>query len=576
MAPRPARILHFGVCTRLTKTYAPSRMFSAPVLPRRLPAPARSLCSAAALCLASLLAASPSQGQTPGQLDTSFNSASTGSTFFALTLQNPGSDMTTVTVGGDLGAFNRLDASGGDSVYFISPDFGDTGRIVYTIVQELVFNSDNEHQILVGGLFGRSATQIADKTPARNIYRLRPDAEIDLTFNPGTGADKEVTAILPLADGGMVVGGLFDLFNGQNHNHIVRLDNSGAIVPDSTFSSKLNIDDTVLSLAAQQNPNAAGPQGQFLVAGTFTHVNGDTHTSLARINADGSVDTTFNPVFSDRVRIVVSQPDGKILAGGDFETVNGVGVKHLVRLNYDGSLDTSFNARVTTQPPLIAEPVAVNTITPVGDGSYYIGGNFAQVNGIARRYLARVLADGTVDSFDPGLIITNTVQQVAVDPILNLVYVTETRSKSVGTKATNYPASIIRLYGGPPAVSLEVKQPVATEPLTPGAVAVNGKYKLKRSGGNLSQATTVYLSLSGSGAGKIGTDYELTNVQPSGNLYAATIPADTAALKIKVVPINVRGVTAPETIVLTVQPDQANPETYSASAPVSGTVTLTN
>ncbi len=543
-------------------------MFLAPALSRRFPATARSLCSAA-LCVAGLIPASTSRAQTPGQLDTSFESVSVGSTFFALTIQHPGGDIDTLTVGGDLGALNRLNANGSDAGgtnpgNFVVPDFGSFGRIVYTIVQEQVFNSDGEHNLLVGGSFGRSSTQVKAGTPGRNIYRLLPDSAIDPSFNPGTGANNFVTSILPLPDGGMVVGGLFEQFNKQDHNHIVRLDNSGAIVSDSTFRSKLNVDDTVLSLAAQVNPNAAGPQGQILVAGTFTHVNGAMHSKLARVNADGTLDASFNPVFSDRVRIVVSQPDGKILAGGDFETVNGVGVKHLVRLNYDGTLDTSFNARVTTQPPLIAEPVAVNTITPAGNGRYYIGGNFAQVNGIARRYLARVLADGTVDSFDPGLVITNTVQQVAVDAALGLVYVTETRSKSVGSGTTNFPASLIRLYGGPPTVSTAVA----------GTGFRKGKFTLARNGGDLSRPSTVYFSLSGSAARQIGTALKVKNAQPSGSLYTATIPANATSIVVKVVQKANVAAGGPGSIVLTVVSDQANPPTYDPSVTATSAAVL--
>ena len=41
--------------------------------------------------------------------------------------------------------------------------------------------------ILVGGLFGRSATQIKNNEPGQNIFRLDPFANVDPTFNPGKG-----------------------------------------------------------------------------------------------------------------------------------------------------------------------------------------------------------------------------------------------------------------------------------------------------------------------------------------------------------------------------------------------------
>ena len=36
------------------------------------------------------------------------------------------------------------------------------------------------------------------------------------------------------------------------------------------------------------------------------------------------------------------QPDGKTIIGGDFTHVGGVARNHLARLNADGSLDTGF------------------------------------------------------------------------------------------------------------------------------------------------------------------------------------------------------------------------------------------
>ena len=40
---------------------------------------------------------------------------------------------------------------------------------------------------------------------------------------------------------------------------------------------------------------------------------------------------------------LVVQPDGKILVGGDFATFNQTGQGKITRLNADGSLDTTFN-----------------------------------------------------------------------------------------------------------------------------------------------------------------------------------------------------------------------------------------
>ena len=66
-----------------------------------------------------------------------------------------------------------------------------------------------------------------------------------------------------------------------------------------------------------------------------------------RLNANGSIDTTFNSTPSDFAgnfsSSLVVLADGKILAGGQFKGFNG-GVAGLIRLNSDGTIDGSFTA----------------------------------------------------------------------------------------------------------------------------------------------------------------------------------------------------------------------------------------
>ncbi len=59
------------------------------------------------------------------------------------------------------------------------------------------------------------------------------------------------------------------------------------------------------------------------------------------------LDTSFNGNISDgytRVEAVAVQPDGKSIFGGSFPVVNGVRRNLIARLNADGSIDDSFNA----------------------------------------------------------------------------------------------------------------------------------------------------------------------------------------------------------------------------------------
>ena len=84
-----------------------------------------------------------------------------------------------------------------------------------------------------------------------------------------------------------------------------------------------------------------------LIGGDFTVVNNTPRVRLARLNADGTLDLTFNPstgAEDGAVRAVAVQPDGRVIAGGTFTRVNGVTRNHLARFNVDGSLDLTFLA----------------------------------------------------------------------------------------------------------------------------------------------------------------------------------------------------------------------------------------
>jgi uncharacterized delta-60 repeat protein len=91
--------------------------------------------------------------------------------------------------------------------------------------------------------------------------------------------------------------------------------------------------------------NVLQPDGKIVAGGAFTGVNGINQISLARLNADGSRDTTFVSPFvtgstQTTIFALALQTDGKILVGGTLVTPGGT--KTLVRVNADGSLDTSF------------------------------------------------------------------------------------------------------------------------------------------------------------------------------------------------------------------------------------------
>ncbi|MDH3521797.1 MAG: delta-60 repeat domain-containing protein, partial [Myxococcales bacterium] len=172
--------------------------------------------------------------------------------------------------------------------------------------------------------------------------------------------------------------------DGQSRNRIARLNPDGSL--DSSFNPNAN--GPVRALAIQTN-------GRIVVAGGFTTLSGVARSYIARLNSDGTLDGTFNVTVNSGINAILLQQSGRIIIGGGFTTVNGVGRSLIARLNADGSLIDGFDANMFG--------VSVNAIAIQEDGKLVIGGPFGQVGGFDRPRLARITgASGSLDtSFVP-------------------------------------------------------------------------------------------------------------------------------------------------------------------------------
>ncbi len=252
--------------------------------------------------------------------------------------------------------------------------------------QVRAFSQSVDGKLLIGGNFTR-----LDDTPINRIARLKLDGTLDQTFDPGRGANDEVFAIAQLPSGKAIIGGEFTQVNNAAHNRIARLNANGSL--DAEFNRNLGTgaNDDVRAIAVQAD-------GKVLIAGSFTTLNGLTRNRIARLNADGTVDAQFNPGAGANqvISSIALQPDGKVLIAGFFTTVSGLSRNRIARLNNDGSLDTTFNSSIGASGTVLA--VALQP-----DGNVLLGGLFSTVDGEPRSSIARLNANGRLDSgFDPG------------------------------------------------------------------------------------------------------------------------------------------------------------------------------
>jgi uncharacterized delta-60 repeat protein len=221
-----------------------------------------------------------------------------------------------------------------------------------------------------------SAVQIAAWTGNVNIDLLG-------TFDRGIAeVNSEVLAVARQSDGKILIGGFFSSVGGVSRPNLARLNADGTL--DTTFAAIDTGGVAVFAIAVQSD-------GKVIIGGTFTTVNGNTRNYIARLNADGTLDTGYNPNCGARVRTIALQSDGKSVIGGDFTTVGGSSRNYLARLNTNGTVDTA-----SISPSGIIECVVIQP-----DQKILIGGVFTDVGGTSRNYVARLNANFTVDTFNP-------------------------------------------------------------------------------------------------------------------------------------------------------------------------------
>ena len=159
---------------------------------------------------------------------------------------------------------------------------------------------------------------------------------LDASFDTGTGPDNIINSVTIQPDEKLIIAGDFSSYNGTSIKRIARINTDGSL--DLTFNPGGSVNGFIDKVAVQSD-------GKIVMAGNFSSYSGTTKNNLVRINSDGSLDTSFDPGVgaNNRVKSIIIQPDGKIIIVGYFTLYDGTSRNHIARLNSDGSLDTTFN-----------------------------------------------------------------------------------------------------------------------------------------------------------------------------------------------------------------------------------------
>jgi uncharacterized delta-60 repeat protein len=356
-----------------------------------------------------------------GTLDATFSPVLGGAirTVFSIIVQPDGR----ILIAGGFNAVNgasrlcvaRLNSDGSLDSTFTSP------FISADLIEAMTLQPDGK--IIVAGFLSYNL----NGSPRRYLARLNTDGSLDATFDIGQiGADSLINALAVQPDGKILIGGYFTSFAGASRRYIARLNADGTL--DASFNPGTGANSNVETIAVQ-------PDNKIVIGGDFTDYNGSTRLRLARLNTDGSLDASFDTsnTTDGTVKKIILLPDGKMLAGGSFQTINGTSRRRFARLNVNG-LDATFNPPSPDTPsvnaivvqadgrivlggnsgflsrlsaggsidsafnPLVEQQGFIAAIAVQPDGKILVGGQFSRINGIERRNIARLNADGSVDA----------------------------------------------------------------------------------------------------------------------------------------------------------------------------------
>lgn len=277
----------------------------------------------------------------------------------------------------------RLNADGTSDATFSVPDLGIS--YVFTILP------------LANGqtLLGAVGSGDAD---GDEVLRLNADGSLDTTFTDD-GSSYRLWDQMALPDGKI----LLTTFSDHGTSGLIRLNVDGSL--DPTFSATVPADFTFKVEAG----------GDILILSSESDgddEDGPGSVSLLRLGPDGTSKGQFDllTLTGGSSSVLLPLADGKIALAVRFSDDDDNDLARVFRLNADGTLDATFDNGVVFDG-------SINTLSACPDGALLVGGWFGKAGDTARNGLARLKADGTLDTlYDPANAITGNFSQLVFTP----------------------------------------------------------------------------------------------------------------------------------------------------------------
>ena len=304
------------------------------------------------------------------------------------------------------GSLDTSFGTGGKVIASIGPDWDFAYSIAIQSNQSIVLAGESDTPGGSGSLF--AAARFLPNGALDTSFD--GDGKVTTFIRTGPGIDLATDVAIQSSDGKIVLAGSSYLGTVLD-TAIVRYNTDGSL--DSTFDGDGKVITQASPTGGNDRAAAVELQGdgRIVVVGSLSYSGSNDDSIAIRYNANGSLDTTFD---ADGIAVLsfgsliesfydmAIQPDGKILASGTRSNNSGSPTATditLARINANGSLDTTFNGtgRLTIAMP--PGDTAAYAVKPLPNGKILTAGYRATL-GVSEFMLTRYMGDLNAADYD--------------------------------------------------------------------------------------------------------------------------------------------------------------------------------